>query len=222
MKATTRRRTIAIVAAGALGLGGIAVAGPALAGGDMLTATRTAAGQQGPGMGNGYGTPMGAGMRDGTCVGAGVTAAQGTLSDQQKNTLVAMAQEEKLAHDLYVAFAAKYPAPVFDRIAAAETQHLSVVRTLLARYAVSDPTAGTAAGTFSDLSVQAAYHRLLASGTASQAAALQAGQEVERTDIADLGKALAGVTAPDVTQVYQRLLAASQQHLTAFTTWATR
>jgi hypothetical protein len=217
MKATTRRRTIAIVAAGALGLGGIAVAGPALAGSDMLTAS-----QQGPGMGNGYGTPMGAGRRDGTCVGAGVTAAQGTLTDQQKNTLVAMAQEGKLAHDLYVAFAAKYPAPVFDRIAAAETQHLSAVRTLLARYAVSDPTAGTAAGTFSDPSVQAAYNRLLASGAASQAAALQVGQEVERTDIADLGKALAGLTAPDVTQVYQRLLAASQQHLTAFTNWATR
>ena len=31
-----------------------------------------------------------------------------------------------------------------------------------------------------------------------------------------------GLTAPDVTQVYQRLLAASQQHLTTFTTWATR
>jgi hypothetical protein len=133
-----------------------------------------------------------------------------------------MAQEEKLAHDLYAAFAAKYPAPVFDRMAAAEAQHLRAVRTLLSRYVVSDPTAGMASGTFSDPSAQAPYDRLLASGRAGQAAALQVGQEVERADIADLSKALAGLTAPDVTQVYQRLLAASRQHLTAFTTWATR
>ncbi|WP_127508045.1 ferritin-like domain-containing protein [Actinoplanes solisilvae] len=224
MKATTRRRTITAFTVGALGLGGIAVAGPALAGGDMFVGSRMAAAQQGPGGGNGYGydTPMGTRMRDGACLGAGVTTAQGTLTDQQKNTLVAMAQEEKLAHDLYAAFAARHPAPIFDRIATAETQHLSAIRTLLARYGVSDPTAGASAGTFDDSSAQATYDRLLARGTAGQAAAFQVGQEVERADIADLREALTGLTAADVTQVYQRLLTASRRHLTAFTAWAAR
>ena len=45
-----------------------------------------------------------------------------------------MAEEEKLAHDLYTAFAARYDVRVFQRIAAAETRHLTVVRTLLDRY----------------------------------------------------------------------------------------
>lgn len=51
-----------------------------------------------------------------------------------------MAEEEKLAHDLYTAFADRYEVRIFGRIAAAETNHLTAVRTLLDRYDVTDPT----------------------------------------------------------------------------------
>jgi hypothetical protein len=146
----------------------------------------------------------------------------GTLSAEQKGTLAAMAEEEKLAGDLYQAFAARYPDVVFDRIAAAEDQHLDAVRTLLTRYGVADPTAGRAAGQFASATVQATYDRLLAQGSTGRAAAFAVGQQVERTDIADLDKALSGLTAADVTRVYQHLQAASRQHLVAFTTWADR
>ena len=44
-----------------------------------------------------------------------------------------LAEEEKLAGDLYQAFADRYPAVVFDRIAAAEDQHLTAARALLTR-----------------------------------------------------------------------------------------
>ena len=159
--------------------------------------------------------------QDGTCPGL-ANVPSGTLSEQQKTTLASMAQEEKLAHDLYVAFGDKYPAAIFDRIAAAETQHLTAVRTLLTRYGVTDPTANMAAGMFSDPAVQAAYDRLLARGSVDLAAALKVGQEVERTDIADLRAALSGLTAPDVKQVYTHLLNASQHHLAAFERWSTR
>src|SRR5581483_2023740 len=106
---------------------------------------------------------------------------------------------------LYTAFAAKYNAVVFNRIAAAETQHLTAVRTLLARYGITDPTAGKPAGQFSDPTVQATYDTLLAQGNTSQTAALQVGVTVEQTDIADLTKALNGLTAPDAQQVYTML-----------------
>ncbi|MDY7088839.1 MAG: DUF2202 domain-containing protein [Actinomycetota bacterium] len=215
---TITRRTATVVAAGVIGLGGLAVAAPALAG----------AGPSGPGpagiatadRGPGYG--MGSGYRDGSCLQLNGTAAQGTLTEVQKTTLVSMAQEEKLAHDLYAAFAARYDAVVFDHIAAAETQHLSTVRTLLQRYGVADPTANQPAGTFTDPAVQATYDKLLAQGNANLSAALAAGQQVERDDIAALKAALTGLTAPDVKQVYTNLLAASEQHLTAFSRWATR
>ncbi|MCM4081217.1 DUF2202 domain-containing protein [Paractinoplanes hotanensis] len=228
---TITRRTATLVAAGALGLGGLAVAAPALAGagpfgpGHSITATAQPSGPgmgYGSGMGSGYRYGMGSGFGDGTCMGSAVTAQQGTLTAAQKSTLASMAQEEKLAHDLYVAFAARYDAVVFDHIAAAESQHLTAVRTLLQRYAVSDPTANRPAGTFTDPAVQATYDKLLAQGKQNLSAALAAGQQVERTDIADLKTALTDLTAPDVKQVYANLLTASERHLAAFTRWANR
>jgi hypothetical protein len=225
---TTTRRAVVLVAAGALGLGGLAVAAPALAGAGPFGNPTVAASNPGSGwrggmgMGSGMGSGYGMGGRDGTCLGTATTAAQGTLTEQQKTTLAAMAQEEKLAHDLYTAFAAKYDAVIFDRIAAAETQHLTAVRTLLTRYGITDPTAGKPAGQFSDPTVQATYDTLLAQGNTNQQAALQTGVTVEQTDIADLTKALNGLTAPDVTQLYTHLKTASQHHLTAFQNWSTR
>jgi hypothetical protein len=229
MKTTTRRAVI-LVAAGALGLGGLAIAAPALAGAGPFGNPTVAAsnpgagwhGGMGMGSGMGSGSGMRTGARDGSCLDPAVTAAQGTLTEQQKTTLVAMAQEEKLAHDLYTGFADKYDAVIFDRIAVAETRHLTAVRTLLARYGIADPTAGKPAGQFSDPAVQATYDRLLAQGNADQAAALKVGLTVEQTDIADLTKALDGLSAPDVTQLYTNLRTASQHHLTAFQNWSTR
>ena len=180
----------------------------------------TAAGR-GNGMGrNGRGAGMqgrGAGMGAGMGMHSDLTnVASGTLTAAQKNTLAAMAEEEKLAHDLYVAFADKYGTRVFTRIPNAETRHLEEVRILMERYAVADPTVGQTVGVFSTTSAQQQYNKLLAQGTASVDAAYAASRTVETTDIADLKSASAGVTAPDVLQVYKNLLAGSQRHLVAF------
>jgi len=163
-----------------------------------------------PGLGRGTGMQAGMGI-------AGVTTApSGTLTADQKTSLVGMANEEKLAQDLYSTLAAKYPNDVqFARITKAESMHLAAVRTLLARYNIADPTAGLAVGTFSTAKTQSLYNGLLASAK-TDASALAAGIAVEKDDIAALTAAKAGVTAPDVLQVYANLLAGSQRHLTAF------
>jgi hypothetical protein len=212
----------ALIAGGAVALGGIAVAAPVLAGGpgpgpgDRQVAQTSTAVPGGPGYG--MGQMRGWGPGDGTC--QGLPAPSGTVTAAQKATLADMAEEEKLAHDLYAAFAARYDARVFDRIAAAETQHLTAVRTLLDRYGVPDPTAGKAAGQFASAEVKATYDRLLAQGSASEQAAFKVGITVEKADIAALQKAAQGLTAADVKQVYNHLLTASQRHLDAFQAWA--
>jgi len=228
MKTMTRRAAM-LVATGVLGLGGLAVAAPAIAGAGPFGQPTLAGSGAGParhsgtGVGaGGAGAGMGTIARDGSCDRLAPTAAQGTLSEQQKTTLATMAQQEKLAHDLYATLAGRYPAVVFDRIAAAETRHLTAVRTLLDRYGLPDPTAGKPAGQFSDPTVRARYDSLLAQGQANQAAALQVGQSVEQAAITDLQAALNGLTAPDVQQVYNQLLTASQQHLTALRNWSAR
>ena len=242
---TTTRRTAVLVATGALGLSGLAVAAPALAGMGPFGRPAAMAGAptpgwrgDGSGMGmnggmgaNGTGMGMHGAMADGAgmgmagadgCGGLAVTAPKGTLTEGQTTTLAAMAQEEKLAHDLYVAFAARYDATIFDHIAVAETRHLTAVRTLLTRYGIADPTAGRPAGEFNDPAVRATYHRLLTEGQADRAAAIRVGQTVEQGDINALRTALDGLTAPDVRQVYGHLLITSQHHLTAFQRWSTR
>jgi hypothetical protein len=199
-----KMRTITKVATAGVGMlaAGVLIAGPVLAAepGDGYGPGSTSQnGRYGPGRG-----------------GCLLDAPSGTLTATQRSTLQANAQEEKLAHDLYTEFAARYDDPVFDRIAASETRHLEAFRTLLARYGITDPTAGQAAGSFSDATVKATYDRLLAEGLTGERAALGVGRTVETTDIADLRTAAHGLTAPDVQRVYQQLLNASQQHLTAF------
>ena len=201
-------RTITKVATAGVGMlaVGVLIAVPALAAGP----------------GDGYGPGSGGrstsqnggdGPGDGGCL---LVAPSGTLTAAQRSTLQANAQEEKLAHDLYTEFAARYDDPVFDRIAASGTRHLEAFRTLFARYGITDPTAGQGAGSFSDPTVKATYDRLLAEGLTGEPAALGVGRTVETTDIADLRAAAEGLTAPDVQRVYQQLLSASQQHLAAF------
>ncbi|WP_198417521.1 ferritin-like domain-containing protein [Cryobacterium mannosilyticum] len=195
------------------------------------------AGNMHRGMGDSAGTGMGMGMGDGVADGTGPTngagmrgdheagqgmgtgiadVASGTVTDEQKATLTAMAAEEKLAHDLYITFAEKYDATVFSRVAQSETKHLEVVRTLLERYDITDPTVGLEAGKFPTDAAQKLYDTLLSQGSVSLDAAREAARTVETTDIADLTAASEGVTAPDVLAVYANLLAASQHHLTAF------
>jgi hypothetical protein len=170
------------------------------------------AGRQGRGgMGGGMGAGMGAG------IGADLTnVASGTLTAAQKSTLAVLAEEEKLAHDLYVTFADTYGTAVFSRISNAETRHLTEARIVLKRYAITDPTAGKAVGTFSTASTQQLYNKLVAQGTTSVDGAYAAARIVESTDITDLKAARTGVTAPDVLAVYTHLLAGSERHLVAF------
>ncbi len=214
MKRITKT-AVAVGVGGAILISGVAAAVPALAG-------------NGPGPGPAAATSQAAGHRagaPGTGNGVRCDPAQwraGTLTSQQKTTLASIAEQEKLSRDLYAAFAARYHIPVFTRIAAAETRHLDAIRAAMAAYGVADPTAGKAAGTFATPAVQASYNRLLAQGTASQDAALRTGQAVERANIAALGNALKGLTAPRLQHVYDNLLDASRTHLAAFGNWLSR
>lgn len=217
------RRSLAVAGIIAAGLTALAVAAtPAFAAGGPLSnnnnnGTGTCAitgtaptnmGMNGGGQGNGRGNGMGQGMGGGMAGQA--LAPSGTLTTAQKSTLAYMAEEEKLAHDVYVALAAKFPVDYqFARIARSETMHQAALRTLLTRYGLTDPTAGLADGVFSTKEFQTLYNDLVGSATTA-ANALGVGVTIEKLDIADLTAALTGLTAPDVTQVYTNLRTGSQ------------
>jgi hypothetical protein len=204
----TRTALVAVVIGGTVVLGAL-VAVPALANPG-----------NGPGNGPGFGPGPVAAMphRGGICP-RGNAVPSGTLTSEQRATLAYSAEEEKLAHDLYTAFADRHDATVFDRIALSESRHLNAVRTMLDRYGIADPTAGQAPGSFTTPAVQATYDSLLAKGQSSERAALEVGVTVETDDIDMLRSALDGLTAPDVRRVHTMLLTASEHHRTAFTAW---
>jgi hypothetical protein len=213
------KTAIALTTGGVLALGGIAAAAPVLAGaGPGGPGGPPAASQAADPRPRGAGDGMGRFQRgpgDGTCL----TAPSGTVTAEQKTALAAQAEEEKLTHDLYTAFAARYDARVFDQIAKAESNHLSAVRVLLDRYGISDPTEGRTAGQFASADVKAEYDRLLAQGSANEQAALQVGVTAEKTQLPTMRKAAQDAKAADVKQLYDRLIATSQRHLAAFEEW---
>lgn len=149
-------------------------------------------------------------------MGENLTLESGTLTSAEEATLSLMAEEEKVAHDLYVAFGDLYGDKVFDRVSNSESSHLSAVQTLLERYGLADPTVGQPVGEFASESMQELYDSLLAQGSVSRDDAYEAARTVEKTDIRDLAAAADESTAPDVIAVFERLLAASEKHLAAF------
>lgn len=140
---------------------------------------------------------------------------QGTLTTTQQQDLAFMVEEEKLAHDVYTTLAATYDVPAFSRIAASETQHLTVLRAVAAGYGIAVPSSD-AVGVFADAGLATMYTDLVAQGRTSLAEAYGVGRTIELDDLARLAQASEGLTAPDLQQAYARLASASQQHLAAF------
>lgn len=203
-------KTIAIVAAtGVLMTGtvtGCASAAPSVTDQAAASSSRFAAGPRGSGNHMGGGSAM-------TLTGAGV------LTTKEKKELKYLVEEEKVAHDLYVLAYDTYGLRVFSNIAASETRHQQAMERVLAAYNLKNPSRGLQAGQFSDPALQALYDSLEARVATSQDEALAVGVAVEKADIADLRQAKSGMPK-QVRTVLGQLLAASKQHLRAFTAWS--
>jgi hypothetical protein len=139
-----------------------------------------------------------------------------TLSEDEAAGLMFMREEEKLAHDVYMALYAEWQLSIFQNIAGSEQTHTDAVLQLLTRYGLDDPAAGLGAGEFADTTLQSLYDQLVAQGSTSLEAALRVGAAIEEIDILDLEERIAQTDKADIQRVYQNLLAGSQNHLRAF------
>lgn len=155
----------------------------------------------------------------GATPGAGgsiVLAASATEPDVT-SALTFAREEERMARDLYAALADRYDdSRPFSMISTSEQAHFDAVGTLLDRYDVRDPSSGKQAGSYADPAIQALYDGWLEEGSSSLAAAYQVGVELETRDIADLRSSIAGDLPQDVDAVFERLLQASERHLSAY------
>ena len=140
------------------------------------------------------------------------------LSVVEKDSLVFMREEEKLAHDVYALLDLRWSTNtrVFGNIAKSEATHTEAVRQLLLRYSLSDPAATSAAGQFQNATLQGLYTQLTAAGAISLIDALKVGAAIEEIDMVDINKALLSIDNQDIVLVYQNLLKGSRNHLRSF------
>jgi hypothetical protein len=141
----------------------------------------------------------------------------GDLSDAERDGLLLMREEEKLAGDVYRYLYELHDLRIFSNIAASEDTHTAAVKKLLDRYELQDPAAGNGAGVFTDMDMQMLYDSLSARGTPSLLDGLYVGVLIEELDIFDLDRLLSEVVGnDDIVLVYEALQKGSRNHLRSF------
>lgn len=143
------------------------------------------------------------------------TAAAEAPSQSIDQMLVYLAEEEKLAHDVYAVLGDMWGDQIFTNIQRSEVSHQDQVSSLLTTYGISDPRSSEV-GVFTDTELQALYDQLIAQGSQSVTEAYKVGVLIEETDIADLQESIAATSDPVILATLNRLLGASENHLKAF------
>jgi len=138
------------------------------------------------------------------------------LSQEERDGLIHMRIEEKLARDVYIVMGELWNHKVFLNIQLSEQKHMEAVKRLLDKYNVPDPLTTDSVGVFPDPQFQLLYDQFIQQGNQSLTEALLVGKTIEELDIADLEFQLSFVDNPDIIRVYQNLKAASENHLVAF------
>ncbi|NCA70435.1 MAG: DUF2202 domain-containing protein [Sphingobacteriia bacterium] len=137
------------------------------------------------------------------------------LSAEESATLLWMREEEKLAHDVYVALDAQWDLTILERIAASEQRHFDALGDKIEHYALIDP-ALPSEGAFSDPDLQGLFQALVEAGLESSTEALVVGATIEDLDIFDLLHAIEETDEAALKQTYEHLLEGSKNHLRAF------
>eukprot|EP00828_Plagiopyla_frontata_P017977 TRINITY_DN2314_c0_g1_i1.p2 TRINITY_DN2314_c0_g1~~TRINITY_DN2314_c0_g1_i1.p2 ORF type:complete len:250 (+),score=93.48 TRINITY_DN2314_c0_g1_i1:849-1598(+) len=136
------------------------------------------------------------------------------VNESERDSLLFMFEEEKLARDVYTALNRTWRDRVFANIAASEQQHMDAIRALLQKYGI--PVPDDTPGTYVDPRLQELFGQLTARGGKSLEEALCVGATIEDLDIMDLKEHLQQADNRDIRIVYQNLMKGSRNHLRSF------
>jgi hypothetical protein len=148
----------------------------------------------------------------------GFTQQTVSLKQQEKDAILYMREEEKLARDVYDSMYAKWKVNPFGNIRQSEQTHMDRMKTLITSYKLADPVTNNndKHGVFTNTLLLKYYNELVTSGSISLTEALKAGAKIEELDIADLEKRIKQTKQPDIISTYNFLKMASENHLRAF------
>jgi hypothetical protein len=149
----------------------------------------------------------------GQIVTSSVTA--GALNESEKQGMLFIWEEEKVARDLYTSLYEKNNLSIFMNLARSEQSHMDLAQVIIEKSALSIPGKAES-GVFQNQTLQEIYDKLLAEGLQSDQDALKAAATFEEISIMDLEKELAATKTEGIRVVYQGLLAGSRKHLRSY------
>lgn len=138
-----------------------------------------------------------------------------SLSNIEKQDLLFLREEEKLARDVYLYAYDKYQYQIFYNISQSEQTHMDRVLDLLNTYQIKDP-AKNEEGSFSNQTLQELYNQLINQVDISLVEALKVGVTIEDLDINDLTTFEVNTLHVDILSVYYNLQCGSRNHLRSF------
>ncbi len=138
------------------------------------------------------------------------------LDSAEKQRVLFIREEEKLAYDVYQAMFDKYGVKIFQNIPNSELSHMEAMLTIITKYQLVDPMDKNPRGVFANADLQSLYNALVSQGNGSVLAAYQVGAKIEELDIFDLNKSIAVTNNQDVKLVYDFLNKGSRNHLRSF------
>ena len=142
-------------------------------------------------------------------------AAVATLTSREKEGLIFIWEEEKVARDLYASLHEKNNLSIFMDLMRSEQSHMDQAKAIIDQYGLSTPGEDEP-GAFQNQTLQEIYDRLLREGLPSDEDALRGSAEYEEISIRDLERELAATEKEDIRVVYQGLLAGSRKHLRSY------
>lgn len=138
------------------------------------------------------------------------------LSTDQKNHLINLHNEERLAHDVYVYLYNKRWIKKFWNILQSEMQHYTLVEDILNTYKIPYDK-DTTAWVYSTAWYSELYNTLIQKWSLSSSDAIAVWTQIETMDIADIQKLYPEFQPySDITTMLQRLEQWSRNHLAAF------
>ena len=148
----------------------------------------------------------------------GFTQQTPSLNQQEKDAILYMREEEKLARDVYDSMYTKWDVNPFGNIRQSEQTHMDRMKSLITSYRLADPVTNNndKHGVFTNTLLQIYYNELVTTGSISLTEALKAGAKIEELDIADLEERIKQTKQPDIISTYNYLKMASENHLRAF------
>jgi len=138
------------------------------------------------------------------------------LDSAEKQRVLFIREEEKLAYDVYQAMFDKYGVKIFQNIPNSELSHMEAMLTIITKYQLVDPMDKNPRGVFANADLQSLYIALVSQGNGSVLAAYQVGAKIEELDIFDLNKSIAVTNNQDIKLVYDFLNKGSRNHLRSF------